>query len=55
MNRMEQMPRKCFRSGSEDHLIAKCPTPPKENDKRQNQVRLHEKGNRACNNGENKK
>ena len=27
--RTEQTPRKCFRCGSEDHLIAKCPKPPK--------------------------
>ena len=25
---------KCFRCGSEDHLIAKCPKPPKDSDKR---------------------
>ena len=27
----ERTPRKCFRFGSEDHLIEKCPKPPKEN------------------------
>ena len=40
---MERTPRKCFRCGSEDHMIAKCPK----------QVCLNEKGNRACKNGEN--
>ena len=27
----ERPPRKCFRCGSEDHIIAKCPKPPKDN------------------------
>ena len=27
----EHMPRKCFRCGSEDHMIAKFPKPPKDN------------------------
>ena len=27
--------RKCFRYGSEDHLIAKFPKPPKDNEKQQ--------------------
>ena len=49
----ERSPRKCFRCGSEDHMIAKCPKPPKDNEKRQRQVSFNEKGNRACNNGEN--
>ena len=40
---MERTPRKCFRCGSEDHMIAKCPK----------QVFFNEKGNRACDNGEN--
>ena len=31
----EATPQKCFRCGSEDHLIAKFPKPPKENEKRQ--------------------
>ena len=30
----ERPPRKCFRSVSEDHMIAKCPKPPKNNYKR---------------------
>ena len=50
---MERTPRKCFRCGSEDHMIEKCPKPPKDNEKRQRQVRFNEKGNRACDNGEN--
>ena len=33
-------------------MIAKFPKPPKYNEKRRNQVRFNEKGNRACNNGE---
>ena len=34
-------------------MIAKCPNPPKDNDKRRKQVRFNEKGNRACDNGKN--
>ena len=34
-------------------MIAKCPKPPKENEKRRKSVRFNEKGNRACNNGKN--
>ena len=41
--RTERTPRKCFRCGYEDHLIAKCPKSPKGNDKRQKQNRLNEK------------
>ena len=48
----ERPPRKCFRCGSEDHMIAKCPKPPKDNDKRQKQVRFNENFNHACNNSE---
>ena len=51
--RMEQTSRNCFRCRSEDHLIPKCPNPPEDNEKRQNQVRLNKKGNRACGNGKN--
>ena len=40
---MERTPRKCFRFGSEDQMIAKCPK----------QVCFNEKVNRSCNNGEN--
>ena len=47
------MPRKFFRCGSEDHMITKCPKPPKDNKKRRKQVRFNEKGNRSCDNGEN--
>ena len=43
---------KFFRCGSEDHMIAKCPKPPKVNEKRRKQVHFNEKGNHACNNGE---
>ena len=31
---MERTPQKCFRYGSEDHIIAKFPNPPKDNEKR---------------------
>ena len=34
-------------------MIEKCPKPPKYNEKRRRQVRFNEKGNCACNNGEN--
>ena len=47
------MIRKCFRCVSEDHIIEKCPKPPKGNEKRRRQVRFNEKGNRACDNGKN--
>ena len=30
---MERPPRKCFICGSEDHMIAKCPKPSKDNEK----------------------
>ena len=36
--RMERTLQKCFRCGSEDHIIAKFPKPPKYNDKRRKQV-----------------
>ena len=49
---MERLPQKCFRCGSEDHMIAKCPKPPKDNEKRQRQVRFNEKGKSARDNGE---
>ena len=51
--KMERKPRKCFRCGSEDHMIAKCPKPPKDNGKCQKQVCFNEKVNRTYNNGEN--
>ena len=34
-------------------MITKCPKPPKDNEKRQKQVRLNERGNRACDNRKN--
>ena len=40
---VERTPRKLFGCGSEDHMIPKFPM----------QVYLNEKGNSACNNGEN--
>ena len=49
----ERRPWKCIRCGSEDHLIIKCPKPPKDNKKRRKQVCFTEKGNCACDNGEN--
>ena len=33
-------------------MIAKCPKAPKDNEKRRKSVRFNEKGNRACDNGE---
>ena len=39
--------RKCFRCGSEDHLIAKCPKPPKDSEKRRKSNKSKEKGNSA--------
>ena len=41
--KMERTHQKCFRCGSEDHIIAKFPK----------QVCFNEKGNYACDNGEN--
>ena len=41
----ERKPKKCFRCGSVDHLIAKCLKPPKDNKKQRKQVRLNERGN----------
>ena len=48
---MECTPWRCLRCGSENHMIAKFPKPPKDNEKRQRQVRFNEKGNRSCDNG----
>ena len=39
----ERTSQKCFGCGSEDHLIAKFPKPPKDNEKRRKQVRFNEK------------
>ena len=49
----ERPPQKCFRCGSEDHMIAKFPKPPNDNEKRQKQVCFYEKVNCACENGKN--
>ena len=49
----ERPPQKCFRCGSEDHMIAKFPKPPKYNEKRRKQLSFIGKGNCACDNGEN--
>ena len=49
----ERPPQKCFRCVSEDHMIAKCPKPPKDIENGRRQVRFNEKGNRACDNGKN--
>ena len=35
-------------------MIAKCPNPPKDNERRRRQVSFNEKGNCACDNGKNK-
>ena len=51
--RTEWTSQKCFRCGSEVYLISKYPKPPKDNERRQNQVRFNEKGNRACDNSKN--
>ena len=50
---MERTPRKCFRFGYEYHMIAKCPKPQKDKERRRKQVRFNEKFNRSCNNGKN--
>ena len=34
-------------------MIAKCPKPPKDNEKRRKKVRFNEKSNRACDRGKN--
>ena len=48
----ERPPQKCYRCVSEVHMIAKCPKPPKDSKKRRKSVHFNEKGNRACDNGE---
>ena len=45
--RAERTPRKCFRCGSEDHIISKCPKPHKDNEKWQKKVSFSERGNHA--------
>ena len=49
----EGISRKCFRCGSEDHLIAKCPKPTKDNEKRRKKLFFNEKGNSAYDNDKN--
>ena len=44
--------RKCSRCGSEDHMIAKFPKPPKDSEKRRKSKKSKEKGNCACDNSE---
>ena len=50
---MERTYRNCFRCGSEDNLIAKCPNPPKNSNKRRKKVCFNEKCNHACDNEKN--
>ena len=48
--------RKCFRCGSEDHLIAKCPKPPKDGENKNGKkvsFKDNEKGNSAKDNSDN--
>ena len=47
----EHPSRKCYRCGSEDHMIAKYSKPPKDSKKRRKSVRFNENFNRACDNG----
>ena len=43
-NRNSERPtRKCFRCGYEDHMIAKCPKPPRDNEKRRRMLSFNEK------------
>ena len=44
--------RKCFRCGSEDHLIAKCPKPPKYSEKRRKSEKSKEKGDSVKDNSD---
>ena len=50
---MERTPQKFLRCGSEDHMIAECPKPPKDNEKCQKKVSFNENGNCACDNRKN--
>ena len=38
--RTERTPQKCFRCGSKDHIIAKCPKPKKNNEKQESKYVL---------------
>ena len=53
----ERKPRKYYRCRSIYHLLSKCPKPPKDNEKRKNQVHLSERDTCAqkkeCENGDN--
>ena len=50
-NKNSDLPaRKCFRCGSEDHMIAKYPNPPKDSEKRRKSEKSKEKSNCACDN-----
>ena len=52
-NRNSERPsQKCYRCGSEDHMIANFPNPPKDNEKQRKQVRFNEKVNRGYNKSE---
>ena len=44
--------RKCFRCGSEYHIIAKCPKPPKYSEKICKSDKSKGKGNCTCNNSD---
>ena len=46
----ERPPRKCYRCGSEDHMIAKYTKPSKDSEKQRKSVCFNEKGNHACEN-----
>ena len=50
---MERTPMKCCSCGSEYHMIANFPESPRDNKKWRKEVCVNEKGNRACDNGEN--
>ena len=53
LNKNSDLPaRKCLRCGSEDHMIAKFPKPPKDSEKRGKSEKSKEKGNRTCNNSD---
>ena len=49
---LNRQARKCFGCGSEDHLIAKCPKPPKDSEKRRKSEKSKEKGNSAKDNSD---
>ena len=48
----ERPARKFYRCGSEDHLIAKFPKPPKDSEKIRKSGKCKEKVNRACDNSD---